>query len=436
MRGLRQLTVFIVSFGLVFVAPMAAAENEDLTDIGDVVQLLLPAAAWGVSFGRGDREGALQFTKAIGGAVLTTQVGKRVFGRLRPNASNEFSFPSGHTTAAFVGAEFMRARYNKWWSVPGYLGAGFVGWSRVQGEKHFADDVLAGASVGLLWNWYMVSPAAEAVSLMPSLSSEGVAVNFEYNFKDLTFSSPEMDKPPKVTYTLEVSQFDPTTNDVQSPSGTGTLIDFAGAQTEPGITSRVFVAYHFNPKHQIEGYYAPLELIDYTAPEEANQQIMFGGVTFGPLAADEYIQARFRYTEARLLYRYTWVENLRWHFEIGGGLNFFDNEIEIFQAQGQPGTPTPGTEKGATVSATGLSPAASARLKYKFSPRWSLELQGDGIPDSDWYANVGLKAGFKISAAWDVGLGARWIGSELDTAELYNKVRTTEGLFQISYSFF
>jgi len=46
-----------------------------------------------------------------------------------------------------------------WRSIPAYIGAAFVGWSKVEGEsdKHDATDVLAGASIGILSSYYFTT---------------------------------------------------------------------------------------------------------------------------------------------------------------------------------------------------------------------------------------------------------------------------------------
>ena len=41
----------------------------------------------------------------------------------------DFSFPSGHTSAAFTGAAFMDYKYGLKYGLPAYILASFVGWS-------------------------------------------------------------------------------------------------------------------------------------------------------------------------------------------------------------------------------------------------------------------------------------------------------------------
>lgn len=69
----------------------------------------------------------------------------------RPNGGAH-SFPSGHTSTAFMGAEFIRNEYGWWWGTPAYLAASFVGWTRVASDNHWNHDVLAGAAIGILGN--------------------------------------------------------------------------------------------------------------------------------------------------------------------------------------------------------------------------------------------------------------------------------------------
>jgi hypothetical protein len=88
---------------------------------------------------------------ALGRAGLTTGALKYSVNETRPNGGAH-SFPSGHTSAAFTGAEFIRKEYGWGWGAPAYFAAGFVAWSRVEADKHYTHDVLAGAAIGILAN--------------------------------------------------------------------------------------------------------------------------------------------------------------------------------------------------------------------------------------------------------------------------------------------
>jgi PAP2 superfamily len=70
----------------------------------------------------------------------------------RPNG-NDYSFPSGHTNGAFVGATALYHEFkqsNKWVAYSGYLFATATGALRVTNNNHWVPDVLAGAGIGML----------------------------------------------------------------------------------------------------------------------------------------------------------------------------------------------------------------------------------------------------------------------------------------------
>lgn len=69
----------------------------------------------------------------------------------RPNGGGQ-SFPSGHTSAAFMGAEFIRKEYGQWWGAPAYAAASWVGYTRLDAHQHYWRDVLAGAVIGIASN--------------------------------------------------------------------------------------------------------------------------------------------------------------------------------------------------------------------------------------------------------------------------------------------
>jgi hypothetical protein len=71
----------------------------------------------------------------------------------RPDGSDYYSFPSGHTATAFAAAEFMRMEYkdvSPWYGIAGYTAAAATGYLRMYNNKHWLGDVVAGAGIGIL----------------------------------------------------------------------------------------------------------------------------------------------------------------------------------------------------------------------------------------------------------------------------------------------
>lgn len=85
-------------------------------------------------------------------SALVTSI-KRLVNEKRPDNSNSLSFPSGHTSTAFVSAHFMFREYkdsNFWLSISGYPLAIFTGTYRIINNRHWLGDVVSGAGFGML----------------------------------------------------------------------------------------------------------------------------------------------------------------------------------------------------------------------------------------------------------------------------------------------
>lgn len=88
-------------------------------------------------------------TSAISLTIMTN-VFKYSFREKRPDSNRRNSFPSGHTATAFMGAELMRIEYGTYWGIGGYCVATAVGLLRIYNERHWVNDVIAGAGIGIL----------------------------------------------------------------------------------------------------------------------------------------------------------------------------------------------------------------------------------------------------------------------------------------------
>ncbi|MBP5687471.1 MAG: phosphatase PAP2 family protein [Muribaculaceae bacterium] len=75
---------------------------------------------------------------------------KFVIHEQRPDLSNNHSFPSGHVALAFTGAELLRQEYGTSYGIAGYAVATSVALLRLYNNKHWLNDVLMGAGIGIL----------------------------------------------------------------------------------------------------------------------------------------------------------------------------------------------------------------------------------------------------------------------------------------------
>lgn len=82
--------------------------------------------------------------------TLLTNAGKFSFQEKRPDSNARNSFPSGHTATVFTGAELMRIEYGAKFGIPSYLVAVGVGFLRLYNGRHWLNDVIAGAGIGIL----------------------------------------------------------------------------------------------------------------------------------------------------------------------------------------------------------------------------------------------------------------------------------------------
>jgi len=71
----------------------------------------------------------------------------------RPDGDKN-SFPSGHTSSAFMGAVFFHLHFGLLISIVPYLLAGFTGFSRIYAKRHWLRDVIAGALLAFAIVYY------------------------------------------------------------------------------------------------------------------------------------------------------------------------------------------------------------------------------------------------------------------------------------------
>lgn len=81
---------------------------------------------------------------------IITQTLKLSTQRMRPNFSDNYSFPSGHTSSTFAMAASLNGIYGWQAGIPAYVLASIVGFQRINSNAHYLSDVLSGALIGTL----------------------------------------------------------------------------------------------------------------------------------------------------------------------------------------------------------------------------------------------------------------------------------------------
>lgn len=98
-----------------------------------------------------DRTLILAMAYASMGIMVNTM--KFSFKEKRPDSNARNSFPSGHTATAFMGAEFLYKEYkdvSPWIGYAGYAVAVTTGYLRIYNNRHYFNDVIAGACIGII----------------------------------------------------------------------------------------------------------------------------------------------------------------------------------------------------------------------------------------------------------------------------------------------
>ena len=120
---------------------------------------------------------------------------KHTIHKMRPDGTDNRSFPSGHTSVAFCGATNLMHEYRKaspWIGIAGYALATGVAVDRIRRNRHHWGDVVAGAAIGVA--------SAEAGYLIGNLilgkKKKNVLEYKEINevLKDMELDSDAMDK--------------------------------------------------------------------------------------------------------------------------------------------------------------------------------------------------------------------------------------------------
>jgi hypothetical protein len=113
-----------------------------------------------------------------------TNLLKMAVARERPNGEDDMSFPSGHASTAFTLAVVAERHFGWKVGLPAYTVAGLVAVSRLQRNKHYLSDVMAGATLGYIVGRTVVranskpleAPRAPQFSLTPVITRHSRAL--------------------------------------------------------------------------------------------------------------------------------------------------------------------------------------------------------------------------------------------------------------------
>ncbi len=421
--------VLAVALAGLNLSAQTSSQDDDaaLRRAGDILHIALPALAGGSAALKRDWAGLRQFTYSFGAMAGTVEILKRAYGKNRPDLGDSRSYPSGHTAFAFSGASFLWRRYGPKYGVPAVAAAGFVGVTRIKGKKHFADDVVAGAGIALIYNWLLVKPPGGAVRVKPAaVTGGGYGLTMEVDAgrrPDPDEPKPDPERERAFRIGFEFGAMDSRRLYWAAPPGGGTFLSVAPYELAVTPTARFEGDWRFHGPHEFNFVLAPFEARDYGGfPEEA---FYFGGTEF---SAGVRTEGRYRFNELLFRYRYRLVDTRRIDFRAGGSLAVRETLAGVVQEA---------TEKRAHVSETEVTPLAHARLGIRLTKYFGLVGEIDGMFRSERQWSGGGLAAVEVrpAAQWDLLFGYRMLSRKHASDELFNHITFDYFGFGVGYSF-
>lgn len=126
--------------------------------------------------------GRLLRAQAVSGAM--THAVKFAVRRRRPDGG-PYSFPSGHTSAAFATAATLQRELGWDVGIPAYVIASYIATSRAAANKHYVSDLVVGAAIGLVAGRAVghVPHTGGAVTVAPLVSALGTGFTLAWTSK-------------------------------------------------------------------------------------------------------------------------------------------------------------------------------------------------------------------------------------------------------------
>jgi membrane-associated phospholipid phosphatase len=402
-----------------------AEENDNLTEFGDAMQFILPLTAWGATFIYDDQPGRFQFYKSALTSLTITTVGKGIVEKTRPNnSSSKTSFPSGHTTGAFIGATFLNTRYGLAWGIPAYTAATITAYSRVEADAHHIDDVIAGASVAFFSNLYWVTPFDSNVTVTPTIIGDTTGIAVTVTDGKPKKSGIASDSKAKYRFSLTWGPADMQKNEFTSPTATGTtfdLKDFEGT-TNPTTTAAPSFDWYIADRHTLSFTLIPFEARDFgtfTTPTR------FAGQLF---PANTEIRSSYRMNEWDLEYDYGIYNGSTVDFRVGARLVYTRTVLEL--------ETTTGTPVSAKVDDRVWLPMVSAGMDIKLNHKWSIIADLAAISmSSDKQIDGSLLLAYQFNPLWDAAVGYTYYERDIETSTLTNHAQFDILTFVTGYSF-
>ena len=175
---------FAFAFAFSFFFPSQSHAKSAIETAGDLLSYM-PAYVMAYTLWVEDHEGSMQLGAATLATITVTTGLKYVVGKPRPTQmpwERGTSFPSGHTSSAFVGAAYVHRRHGILPSLPLYAAAAFVGYSRVHAKKHYWVDVAAGATLGTLLGYVFTHPYEEKAFFSVGADTKSVMASLHLRF--------------------------------------------------------------------------------------------------------------------------------------------------------------------------------------------------------------------------------------------------------------